>query len=393
MHAMTPLQRKQFSAFIRDLVLAASSMALYSQEHRTTIERASKALAFLDEAMADVNSVTAMFLGNELFVNGTPLEKDPQLDRLMRETRKYGIGHIVFERGATYEDIVLLLRIITGQAERDFPATPHLRFGSVEVEKRLPEESQPAIPTYSAIPQHLLKRLMNAYESCAQGEQIDLDAIMALIAGFVTAFRGESNPLLALVPLRQMDEYTFNHSLNVSILNLAQGMSLGFTGQLLHDIGIAGMLHDVGKLLVPKEILNKPGSLDREEWEQMQLHSVRGAEYLLNTPGVPRLAVITAFENHMKSDLSGYPKVPPDWQINLCSQITMVSDCFDALRIKRVYHEASDFAQTAGMMLKMAGTGLNQALTFNFIRILRKMGEEWVPGNLTQHPPLSIPVS
>ena len=375
---MTPLQRKQFSAFIRDLVLAAGSMALYSQEHRMTVERSAKALAYLKEAMADVNSITAMFLGNELFVNGTPLEKDPQLDRLTRETRKYGIGHIVFERGVTYEDVVLLLMIITGQADRNFQTTPHLRFGSMEIEQRQPDEPQSAIPTYSAIPPHLLKRLVNTYEACAKGEQIDLDSIMALVAGFVTAFRGEANPLLALVPLREMDEHTFNHSLDVSILNLAQGMSLGFKGQLLHDIGIAGMLHDVGKLLAPKDNL-KPARFDEEECVLMQLHSVRGAEYLLNTPGVPRLAIITAFENHMKYDHSGYPKVPPDWQINLCSQITMVSDCFDALRVKRVYRDGADFAQAAGIMLGMAGTDLNRALTLNFLRILSKMGEEWSP--------------
>ena len=99
---------------------------------------------------------------------------------------------------------------------------------------------------------------------------------MALVAGFVTSFRSEANPLLALVSLREMDEYTFTHSLDVSILNLAQGMSLGFEGQLLHDIGIAGMLHDVGKLMVPKDVLNKPGNLDEDEWEFMRQHTVQG---------------------------------------------------------------------------------------------------------------------
>jgi serine phosphatase RsbU (regulator of sigma subunit) len=69
--------------------------------------------------------------------------------------------------------------------------------------------------------------------------------------------------------------------------------------------------------------------------EVLRRQLVQGAEYLLNTPGVPRLAVITAFENHMKYDRSGYPKVPPDWQINLCSQMTMISDCFDAIRFSR----------------------------------------------------------
>ena len=105
---------------------------------------------------------------------------------------------------------------------------------------------------------------------------------------------------MALVPLREMDEYTFTHSLNVCILNLAQGMSLGFKGQLLHDFGIAAMLHDVGKQFVPEEILNKPGNLEEDEWEFMRQHTLRGAEYLLNNPGIPRLAVICAFEHHMK---------------------------------------------------------------------------------------------
>ena len=381
---MTSQQRRLFGEFIRHLVLAASSMALYSREHRMTLDRASKALAFLNEALVDDSTVTVMFLGSELFVNGTPLEQDPQLDRFMKGTKEYGIGHIVFERGASYEDIELLLRIITRQSERDFQPTPHLRFGSVEIEQQRPQpdETQPVIPSYSAIHPSLLKRLVNVYEACAQREQIQLDSIMALVAGFVTAFRSEANPLLALVPLREMDEYTFTHSMDVCILNLAQGMSLGFEGQLLHDIGVAAMLHDVGKLQVPKDILVKPGNLDDEEWELMRQHTVRGAEYLLNTPGVPRVAIMTAFEHHMKYDLTGYPKVPPGWQINLCSQMTMVSDCFDAIRTKRVYQDAMDFAKAAGIMLKLAGTGLHEALTLNFLRVLRNMGEGWTPGDL-----------
>jgi HD-GYP domain-containing protein (c-di-GMP phosphodiesterase class II) len=172
-----------------------------------------------------------------------------------------------------------------------------------------------------------------------------------------------------------MDEYTFTHSINVCILNLAQGMSLGFEGQLLHDIGIAALLHDVGKQFVPEEILNKPGALENEEWEYMRQHALRGAEYLLNNPGIPRLAVLCAFEHHMKYDMSGYPKVPPGWRTNICSQITMVSDFFDALRTKRAYKDARDFAETAGFMLDIAGTELNPFLTLNFLRILRKMEE------------------
>ena len=380
---MTPGQRNQFSEFIRQLVLAASSMSLYSPEHRTTIDRTSRALSCLTEALAGDDSVTAMVLGSELFLDGTPLDRDPQLERVLRELRSYGIGHITFQRGITYDELVLLLRIITRQAERNPGSTPHLSFGSLETEQRLlNQDDQPPIPTYSAIPPQLLQRVANAFTACADGEQLDLDAIMTLVSGFVTAFRSEANPLLALVPLREMDEYTFTHSLDVCILNLVQGMSLGLDGQELHDIGIAGLLHDVGKLRIPKHVLTKSGGLSEEEWEYMRQHAVRGAEYLLNTPGVPRVAILTAFEHHMKCDHTGYPQVAPEWRINLCSLLTMISDTFDAVRTKRVYQDAMDFPKAAGIMLNLAGSGLHRALTLNFLELLRELGEGVVSGML-----------
>ena len=113
-------------------------------------------------------------------------------------------------------------------------------------------------------------------------------------------------------------------------------MALGIDGQLLHDIGLAAMLHDMGKLFLPEEVLTKPGKLDEKEWELMKLHPVRGAQYLLSTPGVPQLAVITAYEHHMNYDLSGYPQVPQGWRQHLCSQMTTISDFFDALRLYEV---------------------------------------------------------
>ncbi len=100
-------------------------------------------------------------------------------------------------------------------------------------------------------------------------------------------------------------------------------MSRGFEGRALHDIGIAAMIHDIVKQFVPKEILNKPGELTDNEWQALRRHTVFGGHYLINTHGIPRVAVMSAFGHHMKYDMSGYPKVPPGWKINLCCQITM----------------------------------------------------------------------
>jgi HD-GYP domain-containing protein (c-di-GMP phosphodiesterase class II) len=272
--------------------------------------------------------------------------------------------------------IALMIRIVAHQVEHDLKPTPHLRFGKVSVDMPHQSESEGLeVSSFSAIPGHYLNQLDAIHSVHDSHEPLDMSSVLALVAGFITAFRKEANPLLALVPLREMDEYTFTHSLNLCILNLAQGMSLGFEGQLLHDLGIAALLHDVGKQFVPEEILNKPGKLQEDEWELMRQHAIRGAEYLLNNPGVPRLAILCAFEHHMKYDMTGYPKVPPGWQTNICSQITMVSDIFDALRTKRVYRNALDFDEVAGKMLWMAGTDLNPTLTLNFLRILRKLEE------------------
>jgi hypothetical protein len=373
---MTPQQQESFGKFLRNLVQAAGAFSLYAREHRMTVARTSQALAFLNEALNDDSYATLMHLGNDLFVNGFPLDKGPHLDRIIRAITFYDIGHITISRGAVYEDVELLIRIVARQADRDLRPTPNLRFGTVSVDAPRQDDSDyQEFPTFSAIPPEMFKQLENVYSVQDHLEPLEMKTVLGLVAGFVTAFRKEANPLLALVPLREMDEYTFTHSINVCILNIVQGMSLGLEGQLLHDLGVAAMLHDVGKQFVPEEVLNKPGALDNEEWEYMRQHALRGAEYLLNNPGIPRLAVMCAFEHHMKYDMTGYPKVPEGWRPNLYSQITMVSDCFDALRTKRAYKDAKDFEKTAGIMLWMAGSDLNPTLTLNFLRILRTLEE------------------
>ncbi|HTP65740.1 MAG TPA: HD domain-containing phosphohydrolase [Geobacteraceae bacterium] len=373
---MTPRQNELFGEFVRTVVQAAGTMSLYSRQHRTTVEQASQALFLLNEALADDDSATIMRLGDDLFVNGFPLEKGPQIDRLLMVMAENGIGHFTISRGASGDDIELLLMIIARQAERDPKPTLHLRFGALDLgAAKNAIVGTAEISSISAIPAQLMEGLASLFNVHNPMEQFDPGVVLSVVAGFVTAFRNEANPFLALVPLREMDEYSFAHSINVCVLNLAQGMSLGFEGQLLHDIGVAGMLHDVGKQFIPEDILNKPGNLKENEMEYMRQHAVRGAEYLLNNPGIPRIAVVSAFEHHMKYDLSGYPKVSKGWQTNLCSQITMISDLFDALRTRRVYKDAMSFGKAAGIMLWLAGTDLNPSLTLSFLRTLQKLEE------------------
>ncbi len=255
---------------------------------------------------------------------------------------------------------------------------PHISYGLIDIQDN-DEACRPIMGFEDLTPPAELHDLENFYTALSNKDECDIKEISSLVAGFISAFEQQANPLLALVPLRMEDEYTFTHSLNVAILNIAQGMSLGLDEGLLRDVGIAGgMLHDAGKIFVDKEIIRKPGQLTDEEWKQMQQHPARGAQYLMSQGGdlPPQLAILTAFEHHMRYDLSGYPQVSPDWQLNICSQITMISDTFDALRTRRSYKEPWDLPKISGLFLEIAGKQLNPYLVMNFLKLLEQMGEE-----------------
>ena len=113
--------------------------------------------------------------------------------------------------------------------------------------------------------------------------------------------------LMALTALKRYDNYTFTHMVNVSVLAMAQARSLNIDGPLLREFGFAALMHDIGKVNTPLEVLNKPDKLTKEEFDIMKQHVVDGAHILRRTPEMPALAPVVAFEHHLRQDLSGYP--------------------------------------------------------------------------------------
>ncbi|MBI1920509.1 MAG: HD domain-containing protein [Geobacter sp.] len=375
---MTPEERGTICRFIAHLARAGLAASLYALRHPQTVKQIDAAHALLQETLPGNGEVNLMRIEADLFLEGRPLPRDQYLERFVRSLKEHRISQVTIGRDVEPAELESLVRMIARKTGGKVESSGHLRFSTeeVEIEATPVAEEEPPIRSFTDIPERMMTQLVDTFDACTKHEPLDLSSIVAVVSGFIAAFRKEANPFLALVPLRQMDEYTFTHSIDVCVLNLAQGVSLGFEGQLLHDIGIAAMLHDIGKLFVPKEVLQKPGELDDAEWAFMRQHTVKGAEYLLNNPGIPRLAVLSAYEHHMRFDLSGYPKPPAGWQLNLASQITMVSDCFDAMRTRRVYKDVVDFGRVAGRMLEISGTMLNPSLTLNFINLLKKMGEQ-----------------
>jgi putative nucleotidyltransferase with HDIG domain len=170
-----------------------------------------------------------------------------------------------------------------------------------------------------------------------------------------------------LAQVKNHDEYTFVHTVNVSILSAALGEAVGMRPNQVFDLTLAALLHDVGKQHIPLAILNKPGKLDDGERQQMEQHTGVGAALLLSRRGVPDVAPIVAMEHHANVDGTGYPRMRRNTRPHVASQIVHVADVFDALRTNRPYRAAMDDARVRAILLDGAGKQFDAALIDLFL--------------------------
>jgi HD-GYP domain-containing protein (c-di-GMP phosphodiesterase class II) len=150
----------------------------------------------------------------------------------------------------------------------------------------------------------------------------------------------EETSLIGLTTIRDYDEYTFTHSVNVCIFSVALGKRLGLGKVPLYDLGMAALFHDIGKSRVPAEIINKPGALSDDEWRLIAAHPWLGSLALFQTRGsqdLPYRAMVVAHEHHMKMDLTGYPRPIRPRTLSMFSKIVAVADGFDAATSRRAY--------------------------------------------------------
>ena len=175
------------------------------------------------------------------------------------------------------------------------------------------------------------------------GRSPGLKRVKRAVQGIVDAILTDSASVIGLTTLRDFDEYTFVHSVNVCILSVALGRRLGLSRFQLLDLGLAALLHDIGKSRVPLDLLNKLGDLEEPEREVLQTHTWQGVLALFELPnagGRPWRSMTAAYEHHMRTDLSGYPKVSRPRTLSLFSKIISVADGFDAATTTRVYRDS-----------------------------------------------------
>lgn len=185
--------------------------------------------------------------------------------------------------------------------------------------------------------------------------------------------KNEGN-LMSLTAIKSFDEYTFAHSVNVCILSVALGTRLGLSKGELSELGFAALFHDVGKVKLPIEILNKPGELTEEEWVEVRKHPIFGVKTLLSRRGIDRFctrAMVVSFEHHLKLDHTGYPQTSVRRELDLFSRIVTIVDVYDSMTSGRVYARMPLTPDEAlRRMLQQQGKSFDPVLLKVFINML-----------------------
>ena len=208
------------------------------------------------------------------------------------------------------------------------------------------------------------------WESAKTEGQPDATVARTMIDGLAQAVAEKRTALMALTALKNYDNYTFTHMVNVSILTMGQARGLGIDGAMLRELGMAALMHDIGKVRTPLEILNKPDALTDAEAEIMKRHTVDGAEMLRQTPDTPTLAPVVAFEHHLRLDGSGYPNGVTRPALNIGTMLCSIADVYDAMRSQRRYQQSFPTERILEVMKRNDGQQFDQHLVRRFVQLI-----------------------
>src|SRR5881396_2456444 len=315
--------------------------ALYPPMHGQTV----KAKQTLHEALTTYLSAHGRlvygFVGDVLVADNRILPRESLLYRrfLALCQNERHIGSISFIAGVEPREIDALLEAVTNGAG-DEPSSWASRKGLTHVLLRPPVQPEQQNTEAAARRAYYgsIETLRDIQATVRARSALAVEQIGTLRVFTSTILEQmlESPALvLRLASIKSYDEYTLYHSVNVAVISVGLGLVLGLPEALLREVAMAGMLHDVGKIAMPLEILQKPGPLDAQEWRIMRRHPLLGADLLSRLPGSSRLPMIVAFEHHLRLDTQGYPSVPAGWVQHPLSRLACVADVFDAMTSRR----------------------------------------------------------
>ncbi len=339
---------------------AQRALKLYPLENATTQRALDDLHQGALQLFAAEQEVEIRVMGEFLFVNSLRLRLEldnyAAFSAVIGSFREFGIGALRMEEGAERREWQTLLSLFLSQAGKA-PAGGQSKFddlrarleaGNVRNIHLEPESEGEDFSDDAEAQKQAAKRCYSqgvavtkeVMTGARMGRAVSVKKMKRAVQSIVDQVLTNETSVMGLTTIRDYDEYTFTHSVNVCIFSVAIGKKLGLEKKQLYDLGLAALLHDIGKARVPLEILNKKGGLDEEEWKVMQAHPWLGVLTLFGLKGygeVPYRSVLVAAEHHMKVDLTGYPRVIRPREQGTYSRLVAVADGYDAATTRRSY--------------------------------------------------------
>ena len=307
------------------------------------------------ELIASEGELEIRMSGEFIFINHTrlrlALDNFGSFSHLLSVFRATGVGTVTVAPGVTAKDWLVLLSLLQAPATDDAAGrldhlTARLEGAGIKAFTLAPpsdngsgnqeQDKERAKRTYS----ESVTATRDLMTSVRMGGSPNIKKIKRVVQGIVDQILNEETSLIGLTTIRDYDEYTFTHSVNVCIFSVALGKRLGLTKLQLYDLGMAALFHDIGKSRVPQSILTKTSGLTDEEWPLIAAHPWLGVLALFQVRGaqeLPYRAMVVAHEHHMKRDLTGYPRAVRERQLSVFSKVVAIADAFDAATSRRSY--------------------------------------------------------
>ena len=369
------MKQQDLVGIVLDLAQAIQAAAIYPETHQRVRLILGRLHDRIQRASAALGTIHVGIIGDHFVIDEFPfLDMNPALVKLLRDIREKGIEKFSIRPGLTFGELKRFVSfLITGKDDGSGRKWECIAYGNIETlggVDSLEDGKGLALPASHILSgaTDVLKELLRALSG--GGGTASLSDGREIVAGVMKGLRQDAFLIHRLMRLQAHDDYTVTHSLNVCAIVVAQAAALGFPEARLQEIGLSAILHDVGKEMVPSEIIQKPGRIDAAEFERMSEHPVLGANLLRKLDCGSDLPMIVCFEHHIKYDRSGYPRTAAALPLHPVSAMTQIADVYDALRTNRPYRKGMDMKAALSIMDRGRGTEFDPGLYDNFLKAL-----------------------
>jgi putative nucleotidyltransferase with HDIG domain len=370
-------------SFLSSLAQVFAAMRLYKPGHPARSRALDSAFQHLQD-LQDANPAAEFtFLSGEVLCGEEPLWELKEWEWAKR-LAEAGVQRLSFTGPVTHEDLEHFVEDVANRMEEGHVPTAEARptrptaikYGAVHLKGDDDGGGDGAAtePVATATLGFTLREEAETvrclHDELKSAETLHLLEAEAIVRSLSVAMHGDQQFLIPLIRLKEFDQYTTTHALNVSILAMALAEFIGLAPREVRAFGISGLLHDVGKTRVPEEILNKAGKLTDEERLIINSHTVEGARLIMETDQQLDLAAVVAYEHHIRIDGGGYPALAYPRPCHQCSNLVHVCDVYDALRTKRPYRDAWEHSRVIGYIEEGTGSEFEKELGTAFVEMM-----------------------